>query len=162
MFVKNQIQYAILIFILTGCNNSLKNEWTTTPYRDAYGDITGVSLIIEGEHLSAGLDSATLSFSLIEDLISGGYRDIFTLTLNGTTSGDEVSILTPDGEEHFFNCYDGIIFNIDYETNDIARLFELMNFSELQLKQGTYTFSISTKNFLNLYKENFGSQNPII
>ena len=145
--------------VLVGCETKLINEWSSQPFIDAFGKENGVVLFINGEQLSENLDVAVISFSLVNDLISGGYKEMFTINLNNSSFGEDIIITDMFGIKHEFTSYDGMIFNIDYESNDIDRLMELMNNEELTISQGEYSFMINTKGFLNLYSEHFRQPN---
>ncbi len=118
------------------------------PVPDEFGEDSGkIYLQVYGEDLSEGLNEAVITYSTFNDLISGGEKTIFTITLNGQNSNEQVMVITPDKQEVAFNCYDGIIFNIDHESHDVEHLEELMQYGKLIFKQGPYQFAISTKGF---------------
>lgn len=145
----------MFIFLLNGCEKKLENIWQTRPFINAFGEEEGVALFIDGERLSDGLEDAQVSFNLNQDLISGGYKQIFTFVLNGSTAGGDIEVITPTNETFLFELYDGILFNIDYESNVISEFIELMNHEYLVLKQGQFQFTINTARFLDLYQTNF-------
>ena len=124
---------------------------------NAFEEEQGVALFIMGERPSDGLNEAQISFNLNQDLISGGFKEVFTFTINGSTSWGEdyIEVISPNGETYDFDIYDGLLFNIDNESNEVARFIELMNYEWLEIRSGTYAFTISTAEFINLYKTNF-------
>jgi len=142
-----------------GCESKTAIEWETKPFIDAYGEENGVSLFITGEELSDNLDVAIISFSLFNDLISGGYKEMFSFSLNNTTSSENIIITDMLGNNHEFESYGGMIFNIDPASNEISRVLELMNNEELIIKQGEHSFKVSTKGFLELYRNHFQQAN---
>lgn len=152
----------IIVLLITGCNQKLKNEWAAKPFIDAYGNENGVKLEIQGEFLSGDIKTASINFTNIEDLISGGYKEVFTLEFGNFSSSDSVTVTTVNGDSETFSCYDGLIFDIDYESDDINRLLELMDSESLVFKQGNRSFTISTKGFYNLYEKHFMSQEIVM
>jgi hypothetical protein len=139
------------------CEQKLENSWQAKPFINAFEEEQGVALSINGERLSEGLQNAQVTFSLNQDLISGGFKEIFTFTLNSSTpwQEDQIEVFTPFGESYVFDIYDGMLFNIDYESNEVSRFIELMNNEWLEIHSGKIQFTISTKEFLNLYQTNF-------
>ena len=157
MLTRKGLVSLILVIPLMNCEPKLENTWQTKPFINAYNEEQGVSLFIRGERLTGELEEVELNFSLIQDLISGGFKEIFTFTLDGKTSWgeDQIEVITPIGEAYVFDIYDGLLFNIDYESNEVARFIELLNNESLVIRSGPYQFTISTKGFLELYKANF-------
>ena len=151
----------IIVLGLVGCDNKLKNVWEAQPFVNAFNEEQGVALYISGERLTGGLNEARVSFNVNQDLISGGFKEIFSFTLNGTSSWgeDTIEVITPNGEAFVFDIYDGLLFNIDYESQEVGRFIELMNYESLEIRSGTFSFSISTKNFIDLYKASFRAEN---
>jgi hypothetical protein len=151
------IVIAFCFLFLNSCTSKLENSWQAKPFINAFEEEQGVALYIAGERLSDNLNNAQVNFSLNQDLISGGFKEVFTFTLNGSSSWgeDNIEIITPNGESFLFDIYDGLLFNIDFESNEVARFIELMNYESLEIKTGSYAFTISTVGFINLYKENF-------
>lgn len=148
----------LMIIVITGCEAPLKNEWATEPFTDAYGNTNRISLKINGERLSPGLTSAEIRFAQIEDLISGGYKEVFSVTMNGKSASDEMIVIDAAGQEYIFTCYDGYIFDIDSESNVIETMIGLMENKELIFRQGDQSFTISTMKFTDLYEDFFGSE----
>gem|GEM_PF-3812590 len=137
-----------LLLSLTTCGPETQPGWVALPVPDEFGEDSGrVFLQVYGKDLSPGLTEAVITYAVFNDLISGGEKTIFTFTLNGQTSHENIMVITPDGQEEQFNCYDGIIFNIDSEARDVERLEKLMRYEKLTFRQGPHTFSISTNGF---------------
>jgi hypothetical protein len=153
----NQIIFLLLLIVLSCTSQELKNEWVAKPFIDAYGKENGVKLEIQGEFLTGDMKTASINFSNIEDLISGGYKEVFTLAFGNYSGSDSVTVTTAEGDLEVFNCYDGLIFDIDYETDDINRLLEMMDSPSLTISQGNRSFRISTKGFQELYEKHFVS-----
>lgn len=151
----NLLLLILITVIMQGCDYMPKNSWQSRPYINAFGEEAGIALYVEGERLTNGLDNAQVSFALTQDLISGGFKEVITFTLNGIASGSEIEVLTPTNEPYLFEIYDGLLFNIDYESNEVARFLELMNHEFLVIKQEEYQFTISTAGFMNLYTTTF-------
>ena len=154
----NKLLIAILLITgITSCEQKLQNTWQSKPYIDAFGDEQGVAIYINGERLSDDTEDALVTFNLNQDLISGGFKDVFSFTLNGNSSWgeDQIEVITPNGESHLFDIYDGLLFNIDYESNEVSRFIELMNNEYLEIHSGKYRFTISTRGFMELYTTNF-------
>ena len=149
----------LALLFITGCEQKLENSWQAKPYINAFGEESGTALVIDGERLSAGIESTQVMFFLFDDLISGGYKQAFTFSINGVVSGDEIEVELPNLETFAFDLYDGMIFNVDYESNDISRFIELMNNEYLLIRHGENEFTINTADFLELYKINFLESN---
>ena len=145
----------LTLFLLAGCETKIVNEWTAAPFIDAYGNENGFILSVDAERLSSNINEATISFNEIEDLISGGYKEIFTITVDSNSPETEFTVTTPDQQEYVFTCYSGLIFNIDYESNDIAQMIALMEYPYLIFKTDEYSFTLSTSKFIALYQEHF-------
>jgi hypothetical protein len=75
---------------------------------------------------------------------------VFVITLDGTTSSDPVIIENPEGETHEFECYDGIIFNVDINSNDIQRIVPLFKNEYLIINQSGRQFKIKCEGFYEL------------
>ena len=156
--IKKKFLVGIVLWIgVVSCENKLENSWQSQPHINAFNEAEGVELYIKGERLSEGLNEAMVSFSLNQDLISGGFKQIFTFTLNGTSAWDEdyIEVFTPTGESFQFEIYDGLLFNIDYESNVVSQFIELLNNEYLEIHSGQYRFTISNREFMNLYSTNF-------
>lgn len=145
------------LLLLVSCEEKLANSWQAKPFINAFEEEQGVALYINGERLGGGLEKAQVNFSLNQDLISGGFKEVFTFTLTSTSSWeeDQIEVFTPSGESFVFDIYDGLLFNIDYESNEVSNFIELLNNEWLEIHSGPFQFTISTKEFLNLYEKNF-------
>ena len=143
------LYFAIAFIILSsGCKPETKPGWQEMPVTDEFGNDTGeTQLRVNGYKLSSGLKEAYITYHILEDLISGGYKPIFTISINGSSSSENVIIETPDNQKVEFECYDGIIFNIDAESDNVERLSELMKYKELRLSQDSYSFTINASGF---------------
>ena len=146
---------------LVSCDQQLNNAWQSKPHINAFHEEEGVALFIKGERLSKGLEEAEVYFALNQDLISGGFKQIFTFTLNGRTNWgeDNIEVITPSDETFEFEIYDGLLFNIDYESNEVSRFIELLNYDYLEIRSGDFRFTISSKDFMNLYNRYFRQSN---
>ncbi len=157
-----KIIFFLFFAVLSCTSQELKNEWVAKPFIDAYGKENGVKLEIQGEFLTGDMQTASINFSNIEDLISGGYKEVFTLAFGNYSGSDSVTVTTAEGDLEVFSCYDGLIFDIDYEADDINRLLEMMDSESLVFEQGDRSFTISTKGFQELYEKHFVSQEIIM
>lgn len=146
--MKTLLSISIAVILLTNCSPEYRAGWIEMPVPDQYGEDSGNTFLqVYGQDLSGGLKEAVITYATIDDLISGGQKTMFTIMLNGKSSSDPVIVETTDEKVHEFNCYDGIIFNIDNEERDLDRMIELMNYEKLTFRQGKYSFTISTKGF---------------
>jgi hypothetical protein len=157
MLMRRITCFILLSTGLVCCETKLKNSWQAKPFINAFEEEQGVMLYIAGERLSDNVEEALVSFNMNQDLISGGFKEVFTFTLNGSSSWGEdyLKVITPGRDTVSFNIYDGLLFNIDYESTDVSQFIELMNHESLEIHSGKYQFTISTSGFLDLYKENF-------
>ena len=157
MPLRFQLPICLCLIILMSCTQKLENSWQAKPFINAFEEEQGVALSINGERLAGGLEKAQVTFSLNQDLISGGFKEIFTFTLRSPIPWEEdtIEVFTSTGESYVFVIYDGLLFNIDYESNEVSRFIELMNNEWLEIHSGRYQFTISTREFLNLYQTHF-------
>ncbi|MEN8251661.1 MAG: hypothetical protein ABFS32_22265, partial [Bacteroidota bacterium] len=105
---------------------------------------------VKGYDLSRNLKEAIIQYYVTEDMISGGYKPVFIFTLDGATSSDSLFVTTPAEEEHGFECYDGLIFNIDIDSDNIQRLIPLFENEKLTITQGNKIFTINCSGFYEL------------
>ena len=146
--MKNIIPLSFLLILLSGCGPESRSGWIEMPVPDQYGEDSGkIFLQVYGQELSDDLEEAVITYATISDLITGGEKTMFTIILNGKSSSDVVFVETPDDQVHEFNCYDGIIFNIDSEEHDLDRMIDLMKHEKLTFRQGKHSFTISTTGF---------------
>ena len=146
--MKTLLSISIVVILLTNCSPEYRAGWIEMPVPDQYGEDSGNTFLqVYGQELSSGLKEAVITYATIDDLISGGQKTMFTIMLNGKPSSESVIVETTDKKVHEFNCYDGIIFNIDNEERDLDRMIELMNYEKLMFRQGKHSFTISTKGF---------------
>ena len=137
------------VVLISSCTPEIIPGWQETPVKDEFGNNTGKTMLkVDGYNLSDGVNEAFLTYYILEDLISGGFKPIFTISINGGSSSESVTVKTPDNQEVEFDCYDGIIFNIDNESDNIERFIELMKYQELRLRQDNYSFTINASGFL--------------
>ena len=146
--MKTLFSLSLIVIFFTNCSPEYRTGWIEMPVPDQYGEDSGNTFLqVYGQDLSGGLKEAVITYATIDDLISGGQKTMFTLMLNGKSSSELVYVETPDKQVHEFNCYDGIIFNIDNEERDLDRMIKLMNYENLTFRQGKSSFTISTKGF---------------
>lgn len=152
----HKVKFTIVLvwmILFTACSKSGSNlpGWIETTLPDQYGNTEGYkALEVNGYNLSRNIQEAMIQYYITEDMISGGYKPVFIITIDGKTSSEMVTIKAPDGKDYEFECYDGLIFNIDFESDNIQRLIPLFNNENLKILQGDNEFTINCKGFYEL------------